>query len=155
MSREQDPRYAVNLNELYKQVLMDHFARPRNKGKLDGADFTVHLENPTCGDTLEMHLRVREGQVEDVRWEGHGCSISMASASMISQAVKGKSLDDVQQFLGRCRSMIKGEPGPYKDLGELQVLSGVAKFPVRVKCATLAWNAIEEGLKRLQDGGGG
>ncbi|MFO7172118.1 MAG: SUF system NifU family Fe-S cluster assembly protein [Bacillota bacterium] len=150
MSLEHDPRYAVNLNELYKQVLMDHFARPRNKGRLDEADFTVHLENPTCGDTIEVQLKVRDGRVEDVRWQGHGCSISMASASMTTQAIKGKTLAEAAQFLSRCRAMIKGEPGDYKELGELQALSGVAKFPVRVKCATLAWNAVEEGLKRVQ-----
>lgn len=144
-----EEQYKVPLTELYKAVIMDHYARPRNKGLVQDPDAMVHLDNPTCGDTIDVQLKVRDGKVEAVRWAGRGCSISMASASMMSEILKGKSLDEARHILGRFKAMMRGEPGPYKDLGELQSLQGVAKYPVRIKCATLAWNAAEMGLDQF------
>lgn len=144
-----EEQHKVNLNEIYKQVIMSHFARPRNKGLVNDPDMMVHLDNPTCGDTIDVQLKVQDGRVQSVHWAGRGCSISMASASMMSEAVKGKTVAEARAILARFKAMMRGEEGSYKDLGELQSLSGVAKYPVRIKCATLAWNAVEMGLDQV------
>ncbi len=148
-----EEQHKVDLSEIYKQVIMSHFAKPRNKGLVNDPDMMVHLDNPTCGDTIDVQLKIKDGHVESVHWAGRGCSISMASASMMSEAVKGKPVEEAKAILTRFKAMMRGEPGPFKDLGELQSLSGVAKLPVRIKCATLAWNAAEMGLDQQSDGG--
>lgn len=145
-----EEQHKINLNEIYKQVIMSHFARPRNKGLVNDPDMMVHLDNPTCGDTIDVQLKVKDGLVEAVHWAGRGCSISMASASMMSEAVKGKPVAEAKAMIDRFKAMMRGEPGPFKELGELQSLSGVAKYPVRIKCATLAWNAAAMGLDQAQ-----
>jgi len=114
-----------------------------------------HLHNPTCGDDVEVQVSVGpDGRIDDVKWNGRGCSISMASASMLSQALPGKTLEEAKATMALFYSMMKNEAGNYKPLGELQALSGVSKFPVRIKCATLAWHCLEEGLKELEGGAG-
>ena len=149
-------QHPVNLNTLYQQVILDHYKKPRNKGELL-AEFWVgkHLHNPTCGDDIEVTISLgADGKIEDVKWNGRGCSISMSSASMMSVALRGKSLEEAQSMMTSFYGMMKGEGGPYKNLGELQALSGVAKFPVRIKCATLAWHCLEEGIKETELKGG-
>lgn len=148
-----EDKYKVDLNEIYKQVIMSHFARPRNKGLVNDPDMMVHLDNPTCGDTIDVQLKVKDGRVEAVHWAGRGCSISMASASMMSEAVRGKTVAEAHGIIDRFKAMMRGEPGPYRELGELQSLSGVAKLPVRIKCATLAWHAVEMGLDQAEETG--
>lgn len=142
-------QHPVNLNTLYQQVILDHYKKPRNRGEgLENAVLKKHLHNPTCGDDLEVQVSLEpDGRIGDVRWKGRGCSISMASASMMSVALKGRTLDEATSMMQLFYGMMKSEPGEYKPLGELQSLSGVSKFPVRVKCATLAWHCIEEGMK--------
>lgn len=149
-----DGQNPVNLTALYQQVILDHYKKPRNKGvPLEEAVLKKHLHNPTCGDDLELQVSVGEdGRIDQVTWTGRGCSIAMASASMLSEALKGKTLDEAQTLMGSFYGMMKSEPGDYKALGEIQALGGVSKFPVRVKCATLAWHCLEEGIK--EHGGG-
>jgi nitrogen fixation NifU-like protein len=107
-----------------------------------------HLHNPTCGDDLEVQVSLgADGKIDDVKWQGRGCSISMASASMMSVALRGKSLAEAQEMMSSFYGMMKSQPGDYKSLGEIQSLSGVSKFPVRIKCATLSWHCLEEGIK--------
>ncbi|MGE5675589.1 MAG: Fe-S cluster assembly sulfur transfer protein SufU [Mycobacterium leprae] len=138
----------VNLNTLYQQVILDHYKKPRNKGAVEHAVLKKHLHNPTCGDDLEVQVGLdADGKINDVKWQGRGCSISMASASMMSEALKGKTLAEAEEMMHAFYGMMKSEPGNYKSLGEIQALSGVSKFPVRIKCATLAWHCLEEGLK--------
>ncbi len=141
----------MQLDDLYRQVIMDHYTHPRNQGRLDEADLTIDLKNPTCGDEITLQLVVRDGVVDDVRFSGTGCSISMASASMMTEAVKGQPVAKAIELSREFRKMMRGAEADYDGLGELEALSGVAKFPARIKCATLAWNALE----RVQTDKGG
>lgn len=141
-------QHPVNLNTLYQQVILDHYKKPRNKGAVENAVLKKHLHNPTCGDDLEVQVSIgADGLIDDVKWQGRGCSISMASASMMSVALKGKTLEQAKTMMEAFYGMMKGESGDFKPLGEIQALTGVNKFPVRIKCATLAWHCLEEGMK--------
>lgn len=143
----------INLNTLYQQVILDHYKSPRNKGSVENAVLKKHLHNPTCGDDLEVQVSVGpDGRIDDVKWNGRGCSISMSSASMMSVALKGKTLAEAEELMKTFYAMMKSEPGTYKSLGEIQALQGVSKFPVRIKCATLAWHCLEEGMKENEGG---
>lgn len=136
----------MSLNDIYKQVILDHYQKPRNRGKLENPVFKRHLHNPTCGDDIEVEVALDGDRVSQVRFNGRGCSISMASASMMTQAMKGKTLAEARALLGKFLAMMKGEKGEYKELGEIQALQGVSRYPVRIKCATLAWHALDEGI---------
>lgn len=139
----------MSLESLYQQVILDHYKVPRGRGRIENASARVLLENPTCGDVIAVELLVDGDRVTDVKFNGKGCSISQASASMMTQKIKGKTLAEAQATLGRFRNMMRGEAGDYKDLGDLQALQGVSKYPVRVKCATLAWNSLEKAMEQL------
>lgn len=147
-------QHPVNLNTLYQQVILDHYKKPRNKGGvLENAVVRKHLHNPTCGDDIEVSVSVgADGRIDGVQWQGRGCSISMASASMMSMALQGKTLAEAEEMMQAFYGMMKSEPGSYKQLGEIQALQGVSKFPVRIKCATLAWHCLEEGIKENEGG---
>ena len=138
-----------NLDTLYRQVIMDHYKNPRNRGieeTRDGA--TVDMNNPTCGDRIRLQLKVEEGVVTDARFEGEGCSISMSSASMMTQAVKGKTIEDALKMSSLFSDMMLGkEIDTDLEMGDIEALQGVSKFPARIKCATLAWKAMEKGVK--------
>jgi nitrogen fixation NifU-like protein len=141
----------VALDDLYREVILDHYAHPRNRGRLDPSDIAVEGANPLCGDELAVFVRLREGRVEDVRFEGRGCSISQASASMMTGVIKGKTLAEVRALIAEFKDMMHGhEPSPA--MGDLAALQGVRKFPVRIKCATLSWVALEQGLDALAAG---
>ena len=139
------------LSALYQELILDHYRRPRNRGAMEAPHAEVHLNNPTCGDEIVLHLRVRDGVVEDVRFGGQGCSISQASASMMTQQVRGKSLPEADALTARFKEMLHGSAEAARDrgLGDLRALAGVAKFPVRVRCAMLAWNALEEAEREI------
>jgi nitrogen fixation NifU-like protein len=141
---------SAQINALYQEMILDHYRRPRNKGEIENPDETIVMKNPLCGDEITIQLRYEGDKIEDVGFVGRGCSISQASASMMTQLVKGKKTDEIESLRGRFRDMVMGtEPAADdKSLGPLRALSGVAKFPARVKCALLAWNALEEGLKQ-------
>ncbi|HLO10713.1 MAG TPA: SUF system NifU family Fe-S cluster assembly protein [Pseudoneobacillus sp.] len=137
-----------NLDALYRQVIMDHYKNPRNKGVLEDGNLTINMNNPTCGDRIQLSLNVVDGVVTDAKFEGEGCSISMSSASMMTQAIKGKKIDDALKLSSIFSNMMQGkEYDEDLDLGDIEALQGVAKFPARIKCATLAWKAMEKGFK--------
>lgn len=137
----------VNLDTLYRQVIMDHYKNPRNKGILDNS-LTIDMNNPTCGDRIRLTLDVQDDVVKDAKFEGEGCSISMSSASMMTQAIKGKKLEEALKLSEIFSNMMTGkEYDDDIDLGDIEALQGVAKFPARIKCATLAWKAMEKGVK--------
>jgi nitrogen fixation NifU-like protein len=135
----------VALDDLYREVILDHYAHPRNRGRLDPSDVSVEGANPLCGDELSLYVRLRDGRVEDARFEGRGCSISQASTSMMTEAIKGKTLEEVRALVAQFKGMMHGQEVA-DDLGDLAALQGVRKFPVRIKCATLSWVALEQGL---------
>lgn len=137
----------MSLDDLYREVILDHYRSPRNKRHLDGAGIDVHRNNPLCGDDLTVHVTVQDGIATDAAFEGQGCSISQASASMLTEQIKGKKLPEIERLLMDFRHMMAGEEGPSDDeLGDLVALKGVVKYPVRIKCAVLAWDALQEGL---------
>ncbi|MCA1064993.1 SUF system NifU family Fe-S cluster assembly protein [Rossellomorea sp. AcN35-11] len=136
-----------NLDQLYRQVIMDHYKNPRNKGSLEDGSFTIDMNNPTCGDRIHLTLKVEDGVVQDAKFDGEGCSISMASASMMTQAVKGKEIEKALKLSKIFSEMMQGNDyDDDVDLGDIEALQGVAKFPARIKCATLAWKAMEKGV---------
>ncbi|MFK4304516.1 MULTISPECIES: Fe-S cluster assembly sulfur transfer protein SufU [unclassified Paenibacillus] len=140
----------MQLDDLYRRVIMDHYKNPRNRGRFEDDVVTVDLNNPTCGDRISLQLKTKDGVVEDARFTGEGCSISMSSASMMTEAVKGKTIDQALDMANRFSSLMKGEAAEFDDYEELEALSGVNKFPARIKCATLAWNALRKGIDEKQ-----
>ena len=141
-----------NLEDLYREVILDRYRTPRNKGELPPPAVCTEGSNPLCGDEIQIYLDVRDGTVHDVRFTGHGCSISQASASMMTAAVKGKPVDAVRAVARRFKQMMTIEeddgstPADVR-LGDIEALQGVVKYPVRIKCAVLGWNTLLEGLE--------
>lgn len=136
-----------NLDMLYRRVIMDHYKKPRNRGVLDEGNLTVNMNNPTCGDRIQLTMKVENGRVADAKFEGDGCSISMSSASMMTEAIKGKKVEEALEMSTIFSNMMQGkEYDDDIDLGDIEALQGVSKFPARIKCATLAWKAMEKGL---------
>jgi nitrogen fixation NifU-like protein len=139
----------LDLRELYQEMILDHGRRPRNFGLLEEATSRAEGHNPLCGDRLQLHVRVEDGVVRDVAFEGAGCAISVASASLMTQAVKGMPVDEAERLFRSFHSLVAGEPsgdGNGADLGKLEVFTGVRAFPTRVKCATLAWHTLHAAL---------
>ena len=145
-----DPRSDARLSALYQEVILDHYRRPRNKGTLIEPTGSASLRNPLCGDEVDVQVDVKDGRVADVRFGGRGCSISQASASMMTELVKGRTPDEVQALGERFAAMIKGDPEAAADqvLGQARALSGVSRFPTRVRCALIAWEAMARAVKR-------
>ena len=137
------------LSELYQELILDHYRRPRNKGVLERPTHSVALNNPVCGDEIDLQVQVEGGVITDVRFLGRGCSISQAAASMMTQVVKQRPVRDALALADRMSAMMRGDEGAAKDktLGDLRALAGVSKFPVRVKCALLPWNALKDAVK--------
>ena len=136
-----------DLSDLYQEVILDHNRRPRNFHALAGASHTAEGYNPLCGDRLTLYLKVADGVVSDVSFEGAGCAISKASASLMTDAVKGKSVAEAQALFERFHRMVTTPPEEaVEDLGKLSALAGVREFPVRVKCASLAWHTFKAAL---------
>lgn len=141
----------MQLDDLYRRVIMDHYKNPRNRGKFEDDAVTIDLNNPTCGDRISLQLKVEDGVVKDAKYSGEGCSISMSSASMMTDAVKGKTLDEALEMASKFSSLMKGEAVEFDDYEDLEALSGVNKFPARIKCATLAWNALRKGIDGTEE----
>lgn len=138
-----------NLDQLYRSVIMDHYKNPRNKGSIENDAVTIDMNNPTCGDSIHLTLKVTDGIVEDAKFDGEGCSISMSSASMMTQLIKGKKVEEALELAEIFSKMMMGEEYSNKyDLEDVEALQGVAQFPARIKCATLAWKAMEKGVKQ-------
>jgi len=151
-----------NLEDLYKEIILDHYRSPRNRGELTSPP-AVRVEgfNPLCGDEVTVYLDVRDGVITDIKLSGHGCSISQSSSSLMSAAVKGKSLADARAKIEQFKQLMtlheatldeNGEPEQMdlRALGEIAALQGVVKFPVRIKCAVLAWNTLSQGLDEVE-----
>jgi nitrogen fixation NifU-like protein len=143
------------LEDLYREIILDHYRTPRNRGELPPPAAHAVGHNPLCGDEIDVYLQVEGGVITDVKVGGQGCSISQSSASMMSQAVKGRSVAEVRALVRRFKGMMSIEEAVPEDerradaeikLGDLEALQGVVKFPVRIKCATLAWNTLLEAL---------
>ncbi len=134
----------MQLDDLYREVIMDHYQHPRNQGELAEDAKSVDLRNPSCGDEIKLQLKIENGIVTDVRFKGSGCSISMSSASMMTEAIKGLPVDEALALSKTFRNMMKGDEVDTEDLGDIEALQGVSKFPARIKCATLAWQALEK-----------
>jgi nitrogen fixation NifU-like protein len=126
---------------------MDHYKTPRNRGELDNESVTVNLNNPTCGDRISLQLQLEDGIVRNAKFTGEGCSISMSSASMMTEAVMGKTGEEALQLADKFSALMKGEDVQFDDYEDVEALSGVNKFPARIKCATLAWNALRKGVE--------
>ena len=141
------------LSELYQQVILDHNKKPRNFRKIESASHTAEGHNPLCGDQLTIYLDLENDELKDVSFEGSGCAISKASASMMTQAVKGKSKQRVEELFKEFHSMVTGEfdeEQQENDLGNLRIFAGVREFPVRVKCATLPWHTLHAALNKQE-----
>jgi nitrogen fixation protein NifU and related proteins len=138
-----------DLTDLYQEVILDHNRRPRNFKALPGSSHTAEGYNPLCGDRLQLYLKVEDGVVTDVGFEGSGCAISKASASLMTDSIKGRPVAEVRTLFERFHRMVTTPPDvAVEDLGKLSVLSGVREFPVRVKCASLAWHTLKAALDR-------
>src|SRR5919197_5097472 len=140
---------STELSELYQQVILDHNKKPRNFHKLENANRKAEGYNPLCGDQLNVYLSVEDDRVKDISFEGSGCAISKASASMMTQAVKGKSKPEAEALFNEFHRMVTGELNEEtepNELGRLKIFAGVRDFPVRVKCATLAWHTLHAAL---------
>jgi nitrogen fixation protein NifU and related proteins len=140
----------MSLDDLYRRVIMDHYQRPRNRGRIEDNAVTIDMNNPTCGDRISLQLRVEDGKIEEAKFLGEGCSISQASASMMTEAIKGLSLEEALRLADLFSAMMQGEEVDMEQfpLEDIEALQGVAKFPARIKCATLAWKALEKGVKQ-------
>lgn len=137
------------LDDLYMEIILDHYKHPRNKADLSHISDDAVVENPSCGDTVKLDVHLGEdGRISEVRFDGHGCAISTASASLMSERLVGMTPDEARRFISVFLSVLRGEENPERleEWGDLAVLGGVAKFPMRVKCATLAWHALEKSL---------
>ncbi len=131
-----------NLRDLYQQVIMDHNKRPRNFHKMSAANHLAHGNNPLCGDSLVVYLKLNNNVIKDVSFQGSGCAISVASASLMTEVLKGKTSDEADDIYNQVHKQITGEEVNYPTLGKLKVLYGVKEFPARVKCATLSWHTF-------------
>lgn len=138
----------MSLEELYKEVILDHYRAPRNKGRLDPHDVMLERNNPLCGDEIELYLKFEGDKLEGIAFAGKGCSISQASASMMTEKVKGLEAKEALSVAGSIKRMMAGEEeGDVAVLEDLVSLKGVVKYPVRIKCALLGWNTLIEGLE--------
>lgn len=144
-----------SLDDMYREIILDHYRSPRGKKPVDHADITSNGHNPSCGDEISMEVEMDHGVLKDVHVNCHGCAISVASGSMLAEVVKGRSFEDVKRIAESVRKMLRGEEVELpEDIGDIDALQGVRQFPVRVKCALLAWVTLVEGLKQYEAGHG-
>jgi len=149
----------VSLSDLYQEIILDHYKNPRNFGEIDDPHVYAEDNNPSCGDELDISLMLSEDEqtVEEVKFSGEGCAISMASASLMSDRIEGKTLDEIDELHERFQDMITdddSDPEELSDeLGDMVSLKGVIKFPIRIKCASLSWETLEKGLNALEEQG--
>jgi nitrogen fixation NifU-like protein len=145
----------VALDDIYKEVILDHYKSPRNKRELADATFSSTANNPLCGDEITVFAKVDAGTVREVTFQGAGCSISQSSASMMTEAVAGDTVDDAKQMAADFRGMMAGEVDPSEDaFGDLVALKGVVKYPIRIKCAVLAWDVLQDALNGAGEASG-
>lgn len=140
------------LTSLYQQLILEHYRHPRNKAELEDRTVEVHMANPVCGDEIRLHLLLDGDEIRKVTFMGQGCSISQASVSMMTTLLEGRKVSDAESLASRFTAMMHGDEGAASDrsLGDLRALQGVSKFPVRIKCALLGFDALQEALKRTR-----
>jgi len=136
--------------ELYQEIILDHNKKPRNFFKLEKADLTAEGYNPICGDRISVYLQMDGDHISNITFQGSGCAISKASASLMTSSIKGKSKEEAEDLVGKFRKLIMGE-APGDDLGKLTVFEGVSEFPARVKCASLAWHTLQAALEKKRE----
>jgi nitrogen fixation protein NifU and related proteins len=136
------------LEDLYREILLDHYRNPRNKGALGSPTCTADGSNPLCGDQIHLEVELADGAIEAVRFSGVGCSISQASASMMTEYVAGRTIAEAERAIDDFQSMMIEGEAPVADFGDIEALIGVAKFPARVKCASLGWKTLHQALKQ-------
>jgi nitrogen fixation NifU-like protein len=143
----------LNLNSLYQQLILDHYRKPRNKGELPDKTVEIHMANPVCGDEIRLQLRIEDDEIIEAKHVGQGCSISQASVSMMTNLLKGTKLSEAEELAGKFTDMMHGDEDVARDkqLGDLRALQGVSKFPVRIKCALLAFDALQEAIKETRE----
>ncbi len=141
----------MSLRELYQEMIIDHGRAPRNFGALSTANHCQMGHNPLCGDKLTLYVVEQQGVVTDIKFEGAGCAISVASASLMTEAIKGKKIDDIEKLFSEFHHLVTEGKAATIDLGKLAVFGGVAEFPIRVKCATLAWHTLNAALHNNSD----
>ncbi|MDH3197326.1 MAG: SUF system NifU family Fe-S cluster assembly protein [Candidatus Krumholzibacteria bacterium] len=142
------------MRELYQEVIIDHHKRPRNFGKLEGANRHSEGYNPLCGDRVTVYLRVEGDRIQEVSFDGSGCAICVASSSVMTETLKGKTLADVEALFGKFHDLVTGPPdetAATEGLGKLAVFGGVREFPVRVKCAILPWHTLQAALRQSDE----
>jgi nitrogen fixation protein NifU and related proteins len=143
----------MSLDDLYKEVILDHYKSPRNKRPMPEAELSSTQNNPLCGDEITVYARVADGMLLEVSYQGQGCSISQASASMLTEAVGGKPVENARDLARQFRGMMTGEVEPSDEaFGDLIALKGVVKYPIRIKCAVLAWDVLQEALEGTDQG---
>ena len=142
------------LESVYQELILRHYRSSKHRGELEAPDAVIPMRNPVCGDDILLQVRVEEGRVEEIRFSGHGCAISQAAASMMIEKAVGRPWAEIHQVAARFREMLQGDEAAAKDkaLGDLRALAGVSKLPRRVKCAMLAWDALEEAERRIEGG---
>lgn len=153
-SSENKPENQINLQGLYRQVIMDHYKSPRNKGitNLGEGYHSVHLKNPTCGDDVHVAVKLNDNKVEDIRHEGIGCSICCSSASVMSETLIGQTITDANEITNAFYDIVKGDEIKTElDMGDAVSYSGVAQFPARIKCATIPWKAFDQAVQEIQN----
>ncbi len=146
----------MSLKDLYTDIILDHYRNPRQYGSIDGEpDVTADGSNPLCGDEVHINLSFEDGTLEELKWEGQGCAISQASASMMSTELTDMDVEEIEDLVIRFRSMMQGEltEEQVESLGDLQAIQGVTKFPIRIKCAVLAWNTLQKALAHAGEEG--
>jgi nitrogen fixation protein NifU and related proteins len=142
------------LESVYQELILRHYRSSKHRGDLDAPDAVIPMRNPVCGDDILLQVRIEDDRVEEIRFSGHGCAISQAAASMMSEKVVGRSWEEIHALAARFREMLGGDAEAAKDraLGDMRALAGVSKLPRRVKCAMLAWDALEEAEKKISSG---
>lgn len=142
----------LNLSSLYQQLILEHYRKPRNKGEFPEKTVEIHMANPICGDEIRLQLQIEDDRIVEARHVGQGCSISQAAVSMMTNLLKDKSLSEAQALAERFTAMMHGDEEVARDrtMGDLRALQGVSKFPVRIKCALLAFDALQEAIKETQ-----
>lgn len=156
MSQDISPAFPLDeLDELYREVILDHYRSPRNRAPVANPDIANEGQNPFCGDEVAVQVRLEDQRIAQIGVQGRGCSISTASASMMGELLKGKTLEEALRISRQVREMLQGKPLPPQELealGDLEALRGVSKFPVRIKCALLGWMTLEEGIEAWRKG---
>ena len=141
----------MSLDLLYREVILDHYKNPRNRGELESPTLEYDGHNPLCGDTVTLHINTDGEKITEVKFQGEGCSISQASISMMTDRIKGLSTSEVKNLIENFRAMMKGEEDSGIEMGELEVLQGVKQFPARIKCALLGWDTLKQSLAQLDE----